>query len=443
MVKKLATTSVKKKKIEWNEIVDIVTRSWYTYLGNKFSDCWQLSVWYDTMYLIQRYSTEAQAAKDLIVKMVWKKWIMFISTTWKLVENNTWQKKVVDLFRDPHTNSFKSFRDKYYTNHFCSWSVNCFLSTMWDWSRKVQVLDTRNVIKDFDNFWNLKSVNYAWVQLDLNKFHHQITKYNPDQPMRWMSVYESVVYDAMSDHEASKRNYYFFKNNAMPSIILTMDDDIENPEEVEEAIKRFEDKYKWSEKSHWVLATWWIKEVKTIDFSNKDLELLELKKFAIKKMWVVFWFDPRFLWYRDWENGSHSEYQLMASQSDKSMTSFADILEEFMFDVVSKIYPDFPYNWIQLINDQFLDETAKQELVITKLEKWVITVAQAAKELWYPTETLPEYLNNHFLNIQRDTVENIINKSRASIKQIEKSTEEMGDPSQDSTTESEDSWDPE
>jgi hypothetical protein len=70
-----------------------------------------------------------------------------------------------------------------------------------------------------------------------------------------MSAYESVVYDALSDREASKRNFYFFKNNAMPSVILTLDDEIENPEEMDKAIKQFEDKYKGTEKSHGVLAT--------------------------------------------------------------------------------------------------------------------------------------------------------------------------------------------
>lgn len=423
--------STKKPSIKNNKATNWIVsqvlnyNSSYSYLGNKFSDCWELRIGMDTMYMIQRMNTEAQSAKDLIVKMVGKKWMLFTKNK-KVYEDKKRERKILNLFKDPHTNSFKCFRDKYYTNSFCSGMVNCFIATMWDWSNRIQVLDSRKVVKILDDFWNVKWFKYGWKDLPLEKTYWQVTKYDPDNQNYWMSVYESIIFDAMSDYEASKRNYYFFKNNAMPSVILTMEEDIENPDEVTEAIKRFEDKYKGSEKSHWILASGWIKEVRTIDFTNKDLELLELKKFAIKKMGVVFWFDPRFLWYRDWENGSHSEYQLMASQSDKSMTSFADILEEFMFDIVVKIYPDFNYDSIQLVNDQFLDATAKQEMILKKLEKWTITIAQAIKELWYTTDNLPEYLNNYFLNIQRDTVPNIIEKSQSVIEQIKKTTEETG-----------------
>jgi hypothetical protein len=89
----------------------------------------------------------------------------------------------------------------------------------------------------------LKKVDYNSKPLPLNKFHGQTTQYDPDNQNYGMSVYESVVFDAMSDFEASRRNYYFFKNNAAPSVILTLSDDIENEDEMKEAISQFKKKF--------------------------------------------------------------------------------------------------------------------------------------------------------------------------------------------------------
>jgi len=398
------------KEIVKNNI-NYVTSQWFTYLWNKLSDCWEIRIDLDTMYKIQRMNTEAQAAKNLIVKMIWKKGMKFYKGE-ELVIDAAWNKKIVELFTDPVTKSFKNFKDKYYTNHFCSGSVNAFLASMWDGSTRVQILDTRATMKEFDWFWNLKKVDYNSKALPLDRFHGQTTQYDPDNQNYWMSAYESVVFDAMSDFEASRRNYYFFKNNAAPSVILTLSDDIENEDEMKEAISQFKQRFSWTENSHGVLASSGIKEVKTISLSNKDIELLELKKFAIKKMGVVFWFDPRFLWYKDDKNGSHAEYEKMANQSDKSMTSYADTLEEFMLAITKTIYPTFPYDFIELINDKFLDEQVKQDMVLAKLNHGTITIAQARLELWYSNKWTPAFLDTYIMQTQNDSLENIFNKEK-------------------------------
>ena len=413
MVKKKGTKKkkniVKPTKMDKNGIINYANSSWFSYVWNKLSDCWEITIDLHTMYKIQRMNTEAQASKNLIVKMIGKKGMQFYKGE-DLVKDAKWQKIITDLFTDPVTKSFKSFKDKYYTNHFCSGNVNAFFASMWNWETKIQVMDTRGMKKEFDGFGNIKEVEYNTKKIKLEKFHSQITQYDPNNQNIGMSIYESIVFDAMSDFEASKRNFYFFKNNAAPSLILTLSDDIENEEEMKEAITQFKEKFSWSENSHWVMASSGIKEVKTVSLSNKDIELLELKKFAIKKMWVVYWFDPRFLWYKDDKNGSHAEYEKMANQSDKSMTSFADILEEFMLAITRRVYPEFPYNFIELINDKFLDEQVKQDMILAKMNSWAISMKRAAIELWYSIKDIPKYMDVHVMQTQMDSVENILNK---------------------------------
>lgn len=124
-----------------------------------------------------------------------------------------------------------------------------------------------------------------------------------------------------------------------------------------------------------------VKEIRTLDVSNRDLELLELRKFSVKVFGMLFGFDPRFLAFRDGENGSHSEYTKLATQSDKTMQSYADVLEEFMMKVIMDLYPAFPYDDIDLINDTFLDEETKIEMYKNEIQNAISTPAEIVKRL--------------------------------------------------------------
>lgn len=400
------------------KVISAAKKRWYTYVWWWISCLGDISFSYDTMFQIQRMNPEAQAAKDLIARMIGRKWIMF-KKGWLLYEDSEWERTLLELFKDANTWSWKTFKDKYYTNYFCSGMVNAFYSTMGDGSTRVQVLDSRYVKKDFDEYLNITGIKYNWQELAINRTASQIVKYDPNRPGYWMSIYNTVVYDALSDFESAKRNYMFFRNGAMPNVILTMDDDIENEDEINAAIDQFEKKYQGTDQSHWVLALGWVKEVRTLDITNRDLELLDLRKFSIKVFGMLFWFDPRFLAFRDWENGSHSEYAQLAIQSDKTMSTYADVLEEFMLSVTRDLYPTFPYEDIELINDTFLDEATKIDMYKSEIQNWISTPAEVIKKLGKPTNNLSENMNKYYMNVQFNTIDGIVAESEARIKPTE------------------------
>ena len=400
------------------KVINAVKKRWYTYVGGWLEWLWDISFWYDTMYRIQKMNPQAQAAKDLIARMIWRNGIKFLK--WGLLyEDVMWENQILNLFKDANTWSFKTFKDKYYTNYFCSWMVTAFYSTMWDGNKRVQVLDSRNIVKEFDELGNTTSIAYNWQVLPLELTNCQIVKYDPDRVWYWLSIYNTVVYDALADRESAKRNYMFFKNWAIPNIILTMDDDIENEDEINAAIDQFERKYQWTDQSHWVLALGWVKEIRTLDMTNRDLELLDLRKFSIKVFGMLFGFDPRFLAFRDWENGSHSEYSQLAIQSDKTMWTYADVLEEFMYTVTKDIYPTFPYEGIELINDTFLDEETKIKMYKEEIQNWISTPAEIIRRMWKPTAWLSENMNKYYMNVQFNTIDWIVAESEARVKPIQ------------------------
>lgn len=114
----------------------------------------------------------------------------------------------------------------------------------------------------------------------------------------------------------------------------------------------------------------------------------------------------------------------MASQSDKSMVSYADHLETFMMQVITSLYPLFPYSGIMLDSDRFMDEEAKQTMFTKMVQNGLITPKAAMEELGYDVSNLPDYLDTYYMNIQYDTIENIMAKSKATIEATNaKSTE--------------------
>ena len=413
-----------KKKLDNNvssnadKVISAAKKRWYTYVWGWLSCLGDIKFSYETMFSIQKKNPEAQAAKDLIARMIGRNWIKFIK--WDLLYDDAkWEALLLNTFKDANTWSWKTFKDKYYTNYFCSWMVNAYYATMGDGSRRVQVLDSRYVHKDFDKYGNITQMTFNGEELSKSDTISQIVKYDPDRPGYWLSIYNTVVYDALADHESAKRNYMFFRNWAIPSVILTMEDDIENEDEINAAIDQFEQKYQWTEKSHGILALWWVKEIRTLDISNRDLELLDLRKFSIKVFGMLFWFDPRFLAFRDWENGSHSEYAQLAVKSDKTMSTYADVLEEFMLSVTKDLYPEFPYDNIELINDTFLDEVTKIDMYKSEIQNWISTPAEIIKRLWKPTNELSENMYKYYMNVQFNTIDWIVAESEARVKPTE------------------------
>lgn len=393
-------------------IKSVASKRGYSFVSGGSSKLGDISLSYHTMFDLQKMNPQAQAAKDLIVKMIGRHGIMFLKDG-LMYEDFEREKRIFEMFKDPQTSSWKAFKDKYYTNYFCSWMVTWFYTKMGDWNTRIQVLDSRYIEKKFDLYWNLTELKYNNEEVDIKNVVSQIVKYDPDRPGYGMSIYNSVIYDAFSDREASKRNYMFFKNGAIPNIILTMDDDLENEDEINAAIDQFELKYRGTDNSHWIMALGGVKEVRTLDVSNRDLELLELRKFSVKVFGMLFGFDPRFLAFRDGENGSHSEYAKLATQSDKTMQSYADVLEEFMMKVIMDLYPAFPYDDIDLINDTFLDEETKIEMYKNEIQNAISTPAEIVKRLWKPTNNLWDNMHKYYMNIQYNSIDWLIEESES------------------------------
>jgi len=107
----------------------------------------------------------------------------------------------------------------------------------------------------------------------------------------------------------------------------------------------------------------------------------------------------------------------MAIQSDKTMQSYADVLEEFMLKAIHSLYPtSFPYDEVYLVNDTFLDEETKIKIYKEEIQNAISTPAEVIKKLGKKTNDLDENMHKYYMNIQYNTVGGLINESESRTK---------------------------
>lgn len=382
----------KSDKKDNSQIIGSMNSMWFNFIWNSLNSCWEVTFSLNTFYEIQNYTTEAQAYKNKIVDWVWLNWIYLEDNNKNIIENEKLTQNIYKVFSD---NTFKMFKEKYFTHHFCSWDIYLYPCLNILWEVKAQVVDSRTIRKQFDSFWNL--INYKqisnWISKDIPKdnLYNSIVRYNSDNPNYWASLYTSILYDAIAEKETARRNYYFFKNNAVPNIIFMLDPEIKW-NELKIADEMISRKYKGTENSFKHIVSNWIKDAKVLDMSNKDLDLIQLREFFIKKMWMVYQIDPRIIWYTQnaWADRSISSVR---KEAKESLKQFSNQLEADMNNFYKQfIDKKFIYN-IKLDSESFEDRFEIEENQRKDVELWLQTIEMIWNERGYDTELLPDQAN--------------------------------------------------
>ena len=372
---------------------------WRNFLGNNITDCGELIIWMETMYAIQKMNATAQAMKDKVATTVWKNGIYLKKPNGDIADRPRDKEKLNEIIRYFSTPTFSSFKNDYYTHYFASGDIYITQVQTLAWSYPV-VVDSRTMQKKVDNWlivgfkqivkWNSKEYN-------TDTMYNHIIKKDPDHPYYGVSKYYSVVYDALSSGEISKRNYYFFQNNAKPDLVLMMEQiPWMDPKEYSEIVKRFEDKYAGSKNAHKTIATNAVKDIKVLEMNHKDLQLLELDVLSMKKIGMIFGIDPRLLGFSD-DVGAYATMNEIGKHSMDAIANYQMDLEEDMNNVYKMfVDPSLPYR-ICLDGETFTDRNAIEESQRKDIELWILTVEEVRAERWLDTNKLPEELKWHYM----------------------------------------------
>lgn len=352
-----------------------------------------------TMYQIQKSNTSASSLVDFVARKVAKNWIYLekdgeIAKKPRDIEQLN---KVKEYFSTP---TFQNFKNDYFTHYFAGGEVYISQIETLGWSMPY-VVDNRTMVKETDSMWfvvwykqNVLSKSKSYTLKDM--YNHIIRK-DQDKPYYGISKYFSIVWDALSSTEISKRNYYFFQNNARPDLVVTMENmPGVSTEEYKATLERFEQKYSWSKNSHKTITSNLIKDVKVLEMNHKDLQLLELDVLTMKKMGMLFGIDPRLLGFSD----DVGAYATMNEIGKHSLAAISAYQLDFEGDInnIYKLFidPSFPYT-IKCDGETFEDRKVIEESQRKDLELWILTIEEVRSERWLDIKKIPEQAKQHLI----------------------------------------------
>jgi len=353
---------------------------WFQVIGQDFASCWKTVIDKNTYYRIQNYSLEAEAYRTKIVNWVGKNWL-YLRKDWEVLDNEEELKKVYDVFKD---NTRSTLKDKYFTNHFCSGDIYMYPRKTLSNDIACQIVDSRTIIKEVDKFWNIvwykqiSGMNMRNIPKDW--LYNSIVRYDSNNPNYWKSIYQGIVYDALSDTESSKRQFYFFENNSVPNALFMLDPNITMDKDKLSQIKEdVNNKYKGSENAHKIMIAGGIQDVKILELSNKDLDLINLRNFIVKKWWMVFQIDPRIIWFMmEW--GADRSITAIRQEANETINNlsmqFEDDINNFYKQFVN---PKADYR-IKVDSELFIDRKEIEEGQRKDIQLWIITINEARCE---------------------------------------------------------------
>jgi len=244
----------------------------------------------------------------------------------------------------------------------------------------LQIIDPRTIAKNIIDWKVVSYTQNSWNKIKtfypdnsnprLIMKNYLLEKHINNENM-WMWLLEWIVWDAMADLEASKRNYQFFQNNMTPPSIFMLDKDL-SQEETAILIEQLKEQYQWTKNSYKPLIWAWIDDVKVLSVSPKDMEHILQRKLTTSKVSSAFWVPKNILWYS--ENVNYSNWQtLMQEFKDWTIEPYENMLEFIINDIIETYIPDFEYT-IELQSLSLDDEYKQKESLQKEVNNWLRSI---------------------------------------------------------------------
>lgn len=129
-----------------------------------------------------------------------------------------------------------------------------------------------------------------------------------DNEVFGISKVETLVYDILGDTESAKSNYSYFKNNAIPSSIIVLDNELQE-DEAKVALEQLKKQFSGGENKHRISASTGIKDIKVLGSTMKDMEYAVLRAFTTERICSAMGVPKTILGYSDSVNYSTSDNQ--------------------------------------------------------------------------------------------------------------------------------------
>jgi len=362
-------TNLLQRKAVWD-------KTWYSYSGGTFWYSSELETNTNIYYRLYRENTDLRRCIEELYQTVWKDG--YVLNQW---ENQVRADNITNVLN--YENGFDIFKGLIIRDLQVAWNVfilpikNALWVTIW-----FQVIDPRTIRVVANKYGEvIKYIQTRWWNVQEfwpNEIFHFKDMLDPDNETLGISKIETLVYDIMSDKESGRSNYAFFKNNAIPSTLITLDNDLDETE-MKNAIATLKKQFTWWNNRHKVSASTWIKDVKQLSWWIKDMEFTVLRGFTTERICSALWVPKTILGYSDGVNYSTSDNQYR-KYIENTIRPLQTQLENILNVLIKSINKD--------ITIEFLDSNQfdfSQKIVDYEKLLWMgaVTANEIREEFWF------------------------------------------------------------
>jgi len=197
---------------------------------------------------------------------------------------------------------------------------------------------------------------------------------DPNSPVFGFSALEAIIWDVRTDLASMVSNYSFFQNDATPAAQYIADDGITDAE-LDRAVRMLQEQTKGADKRHKSVILKGIKEIKTLSFSNKDMEFAALRAFTTEKVCAALGVPKAILNYTDKVNLANGQ-----EQTEKFWQGTIEPLQEAVADFINrKVLPALGIEDIRISykTKSFQDNQWLEDSTRADVEHGILTVNEA------------------------------------------------------------------
>lgn len=351
-------------------------------LSYRWGSVWgfwdNISIWMETYYKLYRSNSDLRRCVEEKQETAWKGGFEVVKWYWE-------EKKVIEDARIyeylNHERPFEEFKGLLIRD--LDIAANAFIEIIKNANWQVigfDLLDPRTMSIITDKHWvvgkYIQRVKWEMVSFEPEEILHVKDKVDMDNEVFGISKVETLVYDILWDKEAAITNYSFFKNNAQPSSLVVLENELEE-DEINIAIENLKKQFSWGKNKH-KMAIWnWIKDIKQIWASQRDMEFFDYRKFNSERICAVMGVPKIILNYTDWVNYTNSE-----SQYNKFIENTIRPLERkiawVMTLLLRLVSDDYRFEFI----DDHINDLEERTVIIERmLKNWMITINEARLKL--------------------------------------------------------------
>lgn len=404
-------------KINKNEKAYSLNAWWY--FNSSILSCWRLRISLNDLFRLKKYNWDINWCISLIAKKTSINWLYLEKEDWTILDKNKYKLEYSYLSQLFSSQTFNFWKNTFFTQTTIAWenyieplrNINWKIVKFWniDSRTMVKLIDenTEDIVW-FRQYWkDWKSQDFKIDEIGYFMYQQDVENENLS-----MWLLDWIIFDILWDLEASKTNYYFFQNDAIPWAVFMLDKAM-SKDQLELATEQIKNKFSGSENKYKFLISNWVTDVKTLVMSHTDMDFLNQRKFTVDKVSATFWCPKELLWYVT-DSWSYSKIKEITKEFiNSTIAEYENYLESCINILISSYWNelliDLSKYKVRCDSETFDDRNVIEENQRKDIATWIITINEAREERWLELFTNQEFTNLSL--IPRNLTTEIVNNT--------------------------------